>query len=214
MSAPPPVGRAQTNPVSQVPPLPPQQGSPEPPQAVHIPAPAPVQSAPSWQVPPGQQAAPTAPQAMQVRVAVVLPAHTKPVAQADVPGQQPSPLAPHGSQELAPPVTAWHDSPEAQASAPVPQQASFTAPHTMHVPGMFPVPRMHTAPAPVQVSPPVAVGQQSSPTAPQGLPPDWHEPFMHMPRVVMPLRQVVPLPTQVPPTQQPPLRQLLVAQHA
>jgi len=73
---------------------------------------------------------------------------------------------------------------------------------------------MQTAPVPVQVSPPAAVGQHASPVAPQGLPPDWHEPFMHMPRLVVPLRQVLPLPTQVPLTQQPPPSQALVAQQA
>jgi hypothetical protein len=80
-------------------PPPPQHAWPAPPQAAHImlvPAPL-THSPPGWQVSPGQQAAPTAPQFMQV-LGVVVPAgfaQPRPVLQV-LPAQHSWPLAPHG----------------------------------------------------------------------------------------------------------------------
>jgi hypothetical protein len=73
VSAPPPAGSAHTKPIPQPLPVPGQHGWLAPPHAAHIPgimSVAPVQDPPGWQVWPGQQAAPTAPQFIQVFGAV------------------------------------------------------------------------------------------------------------------------------------------------
>jgi|GEM_PF-6536358 len=82
-----------------------------PPVVVVVPCPppapvvvvAPTQAEPDWQTPPVQQAAPFAPQFMQVRLAPApAPAQARPVLQDVVPPQQGWPSPPHAVHMAAP----------------------------------------------------------------------------------------------------------------
>jgi hypothetical protein len=180
----------QRNPVLQVS-LAPQQAWPAPPQAEHImppSAPSP-QLPPGWQVLPGQQAAPTAPHAMQMFGPVPggfaqprFAAHT-------LPGQQFWPLAPHGWQlsPVPPSGVSWQEWLAAHwfAAAP-PQHCCPAAPQASQTGGATPGGSTQMLRA-EQVPSPVPPGQQGWPVAPQALqtvppsalgrhaPPAWHE---------------------------------------
>ena len=165
-------GSTHRNPVLQVS-LAPQHAWPAPPQAVHImvlPAPS-THWPPLWQVSPGQQAAPTAPQFMQV-LGVVVPAgfaQPRPALQV-LPAQQFWPLAPQGWQVSSPvPPSAgfWQDSPVLHSFAAVPPQHCWPlAPQAWQMGGATPAGSTQTWPV-EQVPSPVPPGQHGCPVPPQ-----------------------------------------------
>lgn len=198
------------SPLSQVlpppkPPAPGQQGWPEPPQVLHVPAPpspSTKQPRPLWQLLPPQQAEPEAPQFSQVpvppkRFGLLQPSPALQVLFA----QQTSPEPPQDAQVRAPPSAPaaqisepWHWPPP-----PPPQHSAPAVPHATQLPFVHcdPLAVQNCAGAP---KPPAsALPQQAWPIPPQGVPVEVvHELVLAEQVPLTPFAvQVWPAPTQI-----------------
>ena len=135
-----------------------QQASPAAPQRLHMPpmpAIAPTQTPPVWQMAPAQQAPPVAPHIWHMR-GMPPPgfAQPRPVLQT-LPAQHTSPFAPH-AMHVCMPAAPWHDRPVSQrlaAPRPTAQHAAPLAPHARHIDAAPAAPATQTAPDAVQVPP-------------------------------------------------------------
>ena len=200
---------------------------PGPPPAPVVVVVAPTQAEPDWQTAPTQQAAPLAPQFMQVRLPPD-PAHARPELHEVAPPQQGCPSPPQAVHMLEPappsaPAVVAQASPVPQLPLPKPQHACPLVPHASHIPFVQRAPEaVHVmienppppGPPPAPLPPPAPVEpQQIWPTAPQVVPvPSWQEPLLHVPVVPFPPVQAAPLAWHIPVTQHPPPLQVLAAQ--